>query len=428
MKRALGTGLLVLIAACASGGPEESRSAPEWVHERTEEGGKTVVRTLAGSQWGGPAVLVEELSIGVLEGAEEYMLGQVSAVAVDETKVYVVDSQPALVKVYDRQTGDFLYTVGAGGEGPGEYQDPFMLRVVGDQLFVQDGGTSRISVFGVDGTFSHTLGLGTQMFGSSFVVAGDGAAYVETIQFLDESGTMLPAGERRRGLQLVDADGPQGDPFFAPAMDSGSDAYTMVAQGGRSGTRVPFAPGTPAGIAAAPAIVGGVSSEYAFEIHFLDGRILRAERYWEPVLISDAERAHHRAFTTARMRMRVPDWTWNGPAIPAHKPAYASIIPDHGERILVVRYQAGERGEDCTERPAVEDLEARRQICWAEKYAWDFFDWEGNYLGEVIRPDIRILSSPYMRDGTFAFAVDDDDGAVRVKVYRVVLPGDPGDS
>ncbi len=427
MKRSVLAFAMILLASCSAESPDAGGEESEWRHERIEEEGRTIVRTLAGSKWGGPGVLVEELSIGVLEGADEYIFGQSVAVAVDDERVYVADSQPASLRVYSRDDGTYLYSIGAEGEGPGEYLIPTTLRVVGDQLFVYDASGSRITVYGVDGTYQYRLRT-TDFAVGQFVVADDGQAYVQTMQFLGEDGVPLPRDERRWGLLAVDQNGPVGDPFLAPPAEFDSDEYGLVVEGNRIGGGVPYAPGVPTGIASAPAVVSGVSSEYAFDIHFLDGRLVRAERYWKPVPLSDAERAHHRAFTTARLRMRVPDWSWNGPDVPLHKPAYASIIPDHGDRILIVRHRRGERGEDCVESPTLAQMQARENMCWAPAYAWDFFDLEGNYLGEVIRPDVRILGWPFMRDDTFAFAVDDDDGAVRIRLYRLALPADREDS
>ena len=43
-----------------------------------------VVRTLAGSVWGGDATLEPEVSTGELDGPEEYLFGRVSSLAVDD--------------------------------------------------------------------------------------------------------------------------------------------------------------------------------------------------------------------------------------------------------------------------------------------------------------------------------------------------------
>ena len=52
--------------------------------ERETVGDTTIVRTVSGMVWDEPRALVPEVSIGVLDGAEEYMLGQVNGFDVDD--------------------------------------------------------------------------------------------------------------------------------------------------------------------------------------------------------------------------------------------------------------------------------------------------------------------------------------------------------
>ncbi|NKB89631.1 MAG: 6-bladed beta-propeller [Acidobacteria bacterium] len=428
MRRLLVCVGMISLCACAGDALPEDEVMAAWQVERSTDGDVTTVRNLAGSKWGGQAVLVEELSIGVLEGDEEYMLGRVSTVAVSEEFVFVADSQPALIKVYDRASGEFVRTVGGEGEGPGEYVFPSVMRVVGDELFVQDGGNGRIQVFSTDGEYRRQLRLDALGFLGGFVVAADGRAYMQSMLFLDDEGQQLPADEQRWGFHEVDDEGTVGDPFYAPGVDMDRSEFVMRSSDGRFGATVPYAPGVPNGISTAPAVVDGWNGTYAFNIHYPDGRRVSVDRHWTPVPISSAERESLKAQTIARVRRRAPDWEWTGPEVPETKPAYASIIPDHGSLIMIVRHVASERGDDCVEKPTTEDFEAGATMCWQTRYTWDFFDHDGNYLGEVVRPNVRIMGWPYIRDDTFGLAVDDDDGAVRVKVYRRRLPSDGRDS
>ena len=55
-------------------------------------GDTTVVRTLSGSVLGAAATLVPELSIGEMDGPEEYLFGRVGSIAVDDDRrVFVLD-------------------------------------------------------------------------------------------------------------------------------------------------------------------------------------------------------------------------------------------------------------------------------------------------------------------------------------------------
>ena len=56
--------LATVSVACSGGDAAETATAPLWEHTSTTEGNVTTVNNTAGSQWGGDARLVEELSIG----------------------------------------------------------------------------------------------------------------------------------------------------------------------------------------------------------------------------------------------------------------------------------------------------------------------------------------------------------------------------
>ena len=62
--------------------------------ERIAEDGTLVVRDDSKGRWGGSMQLVEEMSIGVLEGDDMEMFGRISNLAVDaDGGIYVFDGQ-----------------------------------------------------------------------------------------------------------------------------------------------------------------------------------------------------------------------------------------------------------------------------------------------------------------------------------------------
>jgi hypothetical protein len=52
--------------------------------------------------------------------------------------------------VFDAK-GSFERTIGSGGQGPGELQDPQHMAVAGDRLVVNDRRNARLSVWDLDG-------------------------------------------------------------------------------------------------------------------------------------------------------------------------------------------------------------------------------------------------------------------------------------
>ena len=78
--------IAVPVAALAACGTDTGSSAagPEVVVDTI--GDTTVVRTMSGSVWGAEATLVPEVSIGKLDGPEEYLFGSIWSIAVDDDR------------------------------------------------------------------------------------------------------------------------------------------------------------------------------------------------------------------------------------------------------------------------------------------------------------------------------------------------------
>jgi len=99
-------------------------------------------------------VFKEELSIGDVEGDENYMFGEeISFSADEEGNFYVTDSDTHRILKYDSE-GKFLLSFGREGQGPGEFQSLSVTRFDKDNnLYITDPGNRRISFFDKNGKF-----------------------------------------------------------------------------------------------------------------------------------------------------------------------------------------------------------------------------------------------------------------------------------
>ena len=115
--RLIAVAVIVVAASCA---PTEEGADTDgtWVGTITTEGNVTTVVNESGSVWDGSATLVEEASIGVENGPEEYMFGRVVGLYANDSEIFVLDEQKPAVRVYDYQ-GAHLRDLGSGGQGPG---------------------------------------------------------------------------------------------------------------------------------------------------------------------------------------------------------------------------------------------------------------------------------------------------------------------
>ncbi len=105
-------------------------------------------------------------------GGPDYF-DRLASVKVDKKgeRAYVVDiggvtSQNHRVRVFNAQTGSFLFDIGKRGTGPGEFNLPRSVALGKDKIYVVDGGNFRIQVFDMEGKFLNTFGQIGKTFGS----------------------------------------------------------------------------------------------------------------------------------------------------------------------------------------------------------------------------------------------------------------------
>ena len=270
------------LTACAI--PEEATDADgTWVGTITAEGDVTTVVNESGSVWGGTAMLVEEASIGVESGPDEYLFGQISGVWADEDRIYVADYQVPAVRVYDT-SGRYLFDIGSRGQGPGEYEEPWSVATKpnGDIVVAEIAG-GRLNVYAPDGTPIHTHSSASPsriIMPDMFLMSTSGVPY--TIS-LDQTNTgRFP----RIGMQGIESDGKAGEPTFPPL--TGFEPQCLeVRYMSEPYCNVPFAPFESSALTPELAWVLGTNDQYAFEIHHADGRVTKVTRHWTPVAVTD---------------------------------------------------------------------------------------------------------------------------------------------
>ena len=415
--------LLLLLAPVACGDADPAREVRV---ERDTLGDTIVVRTLQGSEWGQEAVLQPEMSIGVFEGEDHYMLGSVRSLAVaDDGSVYLMDSQVPALRKY-APDGTYLTTFGREGGGPGEYKGPDggLVVLADGRVVLRDPGNARLQVYSPEGEPLATWPLrGGFNTGSPMVV--DTAGVVWTQVLLDpEAGVtdwrMGMAGVDSRTGQPVDTvPAPEWDyeaPKLIASISSGENRSTSV-------SNVPFSPQPSWAFSPLGWMVGGLSTRYAVDQYLPGGQVLRIERVAESVPVQPDERADQERQTTWGMRTTQPDWKWNGEPIPDRKPPFRGIATGVDGRIWVMVHQPGQRVPD-EELVEADDPDARPASRWREPVAYDVFEADGSYVGRVRAPDgFSTYPRPVFRGDTVWAIVRDELDVQYLKRFRVARSG-----
>ncbi len=420
--------MAVSLAACSSEPAAEIGGS--WVGTITTEGNVTTVVNQSGSVWGGTATLVEEASIGVLEGEEHYMLAEVTSIAASDDRIYVLEINPPTVRVYDFE-GKHLKSFGSRGQGPGEFAQPMSVAISPDRrVFVRDDDSGRMTVFSADGELLTTWRLpGMFVSGRETVITPDGTIYTPQSMGRD------PETRRSRWAMVPhDTEGTPGEPIPDVEFDYErpllGELRRTLPDGSRMTMRLPlpFSPRPISVFSPEGATVAGVGTEYKFEVRHIDGRVVVVERGIPPVPVGADEADWQKHSRVAARSEMDPDMSWTGHDVPDHKPFFEELYPDYSGRIWVRRRGPSTRVDDC-DGPGSETQGDSPRLCWMDNSIFDVFGSDGRYLGEVEFPaylnrgggGYRFITA-YIRDDVVLFPVEDEAGTPMVKRFRLVPP------
>lgn len=146
---------ILCISACSSGKSDKIRGDIfEDYDYKTEviDGIKTIINPAEPFKGRIEMNMVEEVSIGVDEGEEPYMLvGPVDVKADSEGRIYIMDWRDIGIRVFDKE-GHYIRTIGRKGQGPAEFDSPTLFDLSDDgRIFLMDSRNQRITVLDIEG-------------------------------------------------------------------------------------------------------------------------------------------------------------------------------------------------------------------------------------------------------------------------------------
>jgi hypothetical protein len=399
----------------------------------------TIVKQAGRPVHPGGGTLVPELSIGVVDGADEYMFGSVRDVMqTRDGSILVVDGRSVAVRHYDAR-GTYVRPLGRRGQGPGEYVRPGSLGELRDgRIVLVDGGTVRVNVYSPGGESVDTWSLkaaGSNVASSRVTVDTTGTIVLNIYAF----GGGITEGAR---LLRLAPDGRPIDTIPAPSFDYVEPRANVAARGTTGTFIIPFFPATRWMWSPLGYMVTGVPTRYAVELRIppagrtIANRAIPAMRYRGPappwvagdpvvsirhsapvVTVSDEQRSVERARVEANMRLVDPSARYPGPDIPRTKPPYRDLRVGEDGTIWVQLSTAGERRDPEPFAPG-EPTSGPPLPTWRDPVVFDVFEPNGTYLGRVPRP-ANVTLHRVSRNAAWGTMRDEDD-VETVKRFRVV--------
>lgn len=169
--------LVFIILICIFLSLSYSQQKTEWQGKIENEDGAKVVKNPGKPLYGEVTFNLEaDLSIG-REEDENYFFFRVSRIAVDKQgNIYVVDGGNTRIQVYDNE-GQYLRTIGRKGQGPGEFQSPqsVFFNEENGEIYVPD--FRSIEVFSSIADYLRTIPL--ESYNRSYCVSSHGVIIAE---------------------------------------------------------------------------------------------------------------------------------------------------------------------------------------------------------------------------------------------------------
>jgi hypothetical protein len=384
-------------------------------------------RDVGPAKHSGVATLKEELKIGSVDGAEEYLLGSVSdiAIAADGT-IYAYDSQVPVIRVYDAN-GKFLRNIGRKGQGPGEFGASSGLAIARDgRVLHWDTGNWRINVFSASGaslTSWPLVGSGTSSSSGGLIVDAAGSIHARQVVF-GARGTPSATQWVR-----MNSSGTARDTLRLPATVASLPPLQARALQSSSTVLVPYASSIVHTLSPTGNVVVTNSGRYEVEIQRDGKSIARFARAVPAAGVSSAERGTARKWVETRLRQTDPNWSWSGPDIPDTKPFFGTPIIALDGRIWLVHgthlsemyvetpgnngVGGGSVGRGGSPPPQNETPSSQQK---PKRY--DVFEPDGTFLGQVELPG---GVSPRVSRGDLLWDdVVGDDDVLYLKRFRIM--------
>ena len=342
------------------------------------------------------------VEIGVVDGADEYQLFDVSdAVVQSDNGLVVANRGTHELRFYDGR-GRYLRSVGGEGDGPGEFRGlQFVDRFSGDSLLAFDGRHLRASVFDRQGRFirSYSLNSPTNPSRPSLVGVLSGGSIVIRENHPYIAG-LAPTGPDRAPVPLFLSD-PNGEGRDTLGVYPGVETFVLALPAERwmSVRPVTFGRRLTTAIADDRIAIAGTDS-FAIRIYGSDGELrqtVRQRRVLVPIEAADITRFNDSVLSAVEDPRSRQFYREMFELMPKHEtfPALASIQFDRIGNLWVEEYrQPGD-----------------------QRSIWQVFDQDGHLVARVQIPiELQVLDiGPAYLMGV----VRDELGVERILLYAL---------
>jgi len=355
-------------------------------------------------------VFEEDLSIGAVEGDENYMFGELICFNTDEEgNFYVSDLEALRIQKYDPE-GKFLLTMGRKGQGPGEFQSLSVVRFDQDgNLYVGDITSKKVIFFSKEGEFLKEIKM-PGAYENIFINSKGQVVALKYERVPSENALVMNSI-----FELLDQDFTTSAELYRIKREielPGKDTSSIIQIMANMINLMVFQPQQFLTLAPNDFIYFGYPNKYEISIFSPEGKLAKKiTREYEPIPVRKKDRKYFEELISQNEAYKNAPEDYRKKLFqlieyPEYKPAYQGFtliqsglsqsftLMDNGWLALIV--------------DSIKD----------EYTIFDLFDQEGRYIGNF-QTDIPV-EGLFFNNGK-AYAISTEDGYKFVKRYRIEI-------
>ena len=332
--------------------------------------------------------LKEELTIGNEQDDRQYFYGAIGVAVDSEGRIFILDGEQSRIQIFDRD-GKFIRSFGRKGQGPGEFQSPAGICIIGGSSICTID-SPRLLIFGLDGNLKNSISLRPRAR-APFAVGGQG-------EILAVSRARTPEKNLVYKVSLFDPKGNKIKDFIeSPFEEIRFPANKIIINKDEQADPrlVPWMPG-----------IGIFGLVKRYELTFIgkEGQIaFIVRREGESIPYTDQERqrnlearkrAQEKIPGSARLSASELKLAYD---LPKHRPYFIYLLSDEGGRVYAL--MEPEPG-------------------FKKGFEYDLFDREGYYLYRVHMPP-RVIPECIVGGRLYSSGFD-KSGLRYIKRYRIM--------
>ena len=353
----------------------------------------------------GKVEFIQELVITDEELPEEVFLQNPRGIAIHSNgNIFVSDFDAHNIKIFS-PLGKLIKVVGQQGQGPGDFNSPSFIDIVGDRLIVWEVINRRFSILDENGRFIKSVLISPEIGRPVGMKALPDGRVVLMTEMQVEIKNVLQQWYR---LFLLSSDLEILKTIYSVKLEM----RKLITEPVRMYVPQPFRPFIYWDVLVDGRIAIGFSDKYGIEIHDPDkGKLYAFSQKYQPIEVNDDDKKRHFSiFTmavwkgnTKEIKKGAPEYVKNNTAFPKYKPAFKNIISDDEGNIWV--------------QPHNKNRETEEQF-------FDVFDKKGKFIQSVeIIGDSSFPASSYtvtrIKNKTFWKIETGDEGFYRIVRYKI---------